>query len=81
MNKNNLYLTKDLYEASFLYAKRLKLLKLEKEDDFYWFVFEDKEKAEILSNQYWMREGEVIPKEYAEAIRTLKDLLFVRKGD
>jgi len=59
----------------------LKLLKLEKEDDFYWFVFEDKEKAEILSNQYWMREGEVIPKEYAEAIRTLKDLLFVRKGD
>ncbi|MCD6568550.1 hypothetical protein J7K70_00130 [bacterium] len=79
MNKNNVYLTKDLYEASFLYANYLKLVGLEKEGKFFYFVFENKEKAENLSNKYWAKEGKVIAKEYAEAIRSLKDRLYARR--
>ncbi|MCX7661472.1 MAG: DUF5659 domain-containing protein [Candidatus Omnitrophica bacterium] len=81
MNKNNLFLTKDLYEASFLFANRLKLLDLKKEGKFYWFVFENKEQAEELSKKYWQREAPVDAFSYAEAIRFLKDRLYARKED
>ena len=79
MKKNNVYLTKDLYEGAFLYANRLRLLELQQEGKFYYFVFEDKEKAKSLSDKYWQREGKVIPKDYAESIRSLKDRLYARK--
>lgn len=79
--EKNVYLTKDLYEASFLYAKRLRLLGLQKEGSYFWFIFEGKEKAEILSTQYWQRKGQVSPKEYADAIRSLKDMIFAKRGD
>lgn len=79
MKENNVYLTKDLYEGAFLYANHLKFLGLEKEEDFYWFIFGDKESAEALSNQYWQKEAQVNAKDYAEAIRSLKDRLYARK--
>ena len=79
MKKNNVYLTKDLYEGAFLYANRSKFLGLEKENNYYWFIFEDKKQAEALSNQYWQKEGQVNAKSYAEAIRSLKDRLYARK--
>jgi hypothetical protein len=79
MKKDNVYLTKDLYEAAFLYANHLKFLGLEKEIDFYWFIFEDKERAEVLSNKYWQKEALINAKDYAEAIRSLKDRLYARK--
>ncbi|MCM8784248.1 MAG: DUF5659 domain-containing protein [Candidatus Omnitrophica bacterium] len=79
MKENDVFLTKDLYEASFLYANRLKLLDLQKEDRFYWFVFENKELAEELSKKYWQREAPIDASTYAEAIRSLKDRLYARK--
>lgn len=79
MKKNNVYLTKDLYEGAFLYANNLKFIGLEKEAAFYWFVFEDQKVAESLSNQYWQKEAQVNAKDYAEAIRSLKDRLYARK--
>lgn len=79
MDKNNVYLTKDLYEGALLYANHIKLLSLQKEGEYFWFIFEDKEKAESLSNKYWQREAQVNAKDYAEAIRSLKDRLYARK--
>ena len=52
---------------------------MEKEENFYWFIFGDKENAEDLSNQYWQKEAQVNAKDYAEAIRSLKDRLYARK--
>jgi len=71
--------TKDMYEAAFLYARRLKLSKLERAGSSFWFVFESKRDAEKLSDSYWAREADVNAKAYADSIRTLKDMIFSRK--
>lgn len=75
----DVYQTRDLYESALLVAHNLKLLKLVKQDNHYWFVFENKAKAEELSTQFWQREVKVNAKAYAEAIRSLKDRIFARK--
>jgi len=72
------YKTKDIYEASCLVAKKQSLLALEKDRGFYWFVFQDKRRCLNLSDLFWRNELEVLAKDYADAIRTLKDRLFAR---
>ena len=72
------YRTKDLYEASAIYASEKKLLRLEREGKFYWFIFEGSE-CEELADQYWTGEMNVNAKAYADAIRSLKDRVFAQK--
>ena len=72
------YKTKDFYEASALLASKLKLLNLEQESKFYWFVFDDFVECSRVSNLFWGNELSVLAKDYADAIRTLKDRLFAR---
>ena len=82
MNLNSpqgVYQTKDLYLASLLFTQHLKLIKLVKQENFFWFVFEDKTKAEELSALFWNRNVLVDAKAYAEAVRCLKDMIFARK--
>jgi len=74
------YPVKDLYLAAFLYSNNLKLLCLRKEAGFFWFIYENRRRAEQLSNQFWRKEAEGNIKVYAEALRTLKDRLFAEKG-
>lgn len=77
MNKN-VYQTKDLYEASLLYALNKKFMGLKQEGSFYWFQFEDKDSCEQIADKFWAKKIEANIKEYAEAIRTLKDRIFSR---
>ncbi len=77
--KKDIYHTKDLYEASFLYAHRQKLLSLKKDGKYYWFVFDDKSCCEELSKGYWSGEIEINAKAYSDAIRTLKDRIFSKR--
>jgi hypothetical protein len=72
----NTYQTKDLYEAAFLYSCRIKLLGLEGENNYYWFVFENKSLADEMAYKYWQREGLVEAYAYAEAIRLLKNRIY-----
>ena len=72
------YQTKDLYLASFLYASGKKLIKLDEDNEKSWFVFEDKDLCEQLTGSFWRKEASVNAKEYADALRTLKDLIFNR---
>ena len=76
--ETSVYHTKDLYEAAALYAIGKKLLELEQEDRFYWFVFEGEECQE-LSDKYWSGEIKIDAKAYANAIRSLKDRVFAHK--
>lgn len=69
----------DLYESSFLYASGQNLLRLEGESQQRWFVFDNREQCERLSNTYWSKKAVVNAKEYADSIRTLKDRLFARR--
>jgi hypothetical protein len=74
----NTFQTKDLPEAAFLYATGCKFIGLKSENNskIYWFVFEDKAKCEELSQGFWNRSAQVSAKEYADALRTLKEVLF-----
>lgn len=74
-----LYKTKDIYEASALVTSDIKLLRLEKESNFFWFVFENLQKSEDISSQYWNNELMVLAKDYSDAIRSLKDRLFASR--
>ena len=76
--KQDVYNTKDLYEASLLYSLGKKFVGLKQENSFYWFQFEDRDSCERIANSYWGKEISVNAKTYAEAIRTLKDRLFAR---
>ena len=78
MDMENFYRTKDLSEASYLYASRKRLLKLEKNNGKVWFIFEDKPSCEELADSFWRKEATVNAKEFSDAIRTLKDLIFSR---
>jgi hypothetical protein len=80
MNDGDVYQTKDLYESALLAASNLKLIKLVKETDFYWFVFDNKTRAEELSSKFWQGEALVNAKAYAESIRGLKNRIFARRG-
>lgn len=72
--------TKDLYEAAFLFAQGQKLIRLERDQSIYWFVFgNDNYTGDQLRNLYWSGEGLVSGRSYADAIRTLKDRLFAQR--
>ena len=68
--------TKDLSIAAYLYASGKRLFESHKIDGRIWFVFDDKATCEELVNSYWRKEASVNGKEFADAIRTLKDLIF-----
>ncbi len=70
---------KDIYAAAALFANGKKLLRLQREGKFFWFVFENKLDCEELLNKYWSGEDLVSSRTYADAIRTLKDRLFSQK--
>ncbi|KKR56129.1 MAG: hypothetical protein UT93_C0004G0007 [Candidatus Woesebacteria bacterium GW2011_GWF1_40_24] len=70
--------TKDFYEASACIASKQKLACLEKDGNFYWFVFEDCDGCLKISDLFWRNELKVLAKDYADAIRSLKDRLFAR---
>lgn len=74
----NVYLTRDLYEAALLYACQQTLIRLEKEEKerSFWFVFRDHSTCQSLIDTYWRRELNVNAKAYTDAIRSLKDRLF-----
>ncbi len=73
------YKTKDIYEASALVAANLTIIGLEADSGFYWFVFESATACRKISNDYWSNSLTVKAREYADAIRTLKDRIFASK--
>lgn len=79
MKMKSEYLIKDLYEASFLYAKGIKLLELRDAGKHMWFVFENQSECESLAKKYWARTATVDAKAISDAQRTLKDRLFANK--
>lgn len=68
--------TKDIYEACALIATNVSLVGLEADNGFYWFVFGSSDSCLETSNAYWANNLKVLAKDYADAIRSLKDRLF-----
>lgn len=70
--------TKDLGEAAALLTAGARIIRLQKENTFFWFVFIESECREI-SNGYWSGELMLPAKLYSTNIRLLKDRLFAQK--
>ena len=66
--------TRDLYFASYLFAKgyNLTAIKLDKGGVFYWFVFAEKKECEQEEQRFLKNEAVVKAKGYSEAIKYLK---------
>ncbi len=76
---NSEYLTKDIGEAAALLSSSVKLRGLQRDSNFYWFVFEDKKRCQEVANQYWFGQLLINAKSYQDALRTLKDSMYARK--
>jgi hypothetical protein len=70
--------TKDLYLASLWYAKGVRMVDIRRNGKECYFIFEDKEKCKEIEKRYWSKEEVVIAKEFTDAVKTLKGLLFSR---
>ncbi len=75
----NEFRTKDLYEAAYLVSANLPLLKLEKADTYFVFVFSEKSKCEAYSSNYWSGFAVGKIKDFADALKILKERLFAKK--
>lgn len=73
-----LYLVKDLYEASFLYASGITLTSLKKVGNTYFFSFTPKHTCEQLRDSYWANTSNTLikAKSYADAVKSLKERIF-----
>lgn len=78
MENSNEFFTKDLNEASALLVSGVKLLRLERGQGHYWFVFE-KEGTQEISIKFWNGDLLVDAQKYSDAIRKLKDRLFAQR--
>lgn len=75
MLKQNEYKTKEIYIASFLSLSE-KLLRLEPESNFFWFIFNNKKVCKNKANFYWQGETKVETKSFVNAIKNLKARIF-----
>ena len=78
MDRNH-FRSKDLSESSFLFASGLRLIKTDNENGTIWFVFENKDKCERLSLDFWSKQANVNAMAYVDALRTLKALIFRKR--
>lgn len=77
-NNEQEFYTKDIGEAAALLTSHIKLLRLERETNFYWFVFESTG-CESIRAGYWSGELMVPAKLYSSNLRWLKDRLFAQR--
>ena len=78
MDKNikTYYRSRDLAEVAALVVEGKSILKIERSGSICWFVFEDKESCEMLSNKYFFGHLLVDARYYFETITRLKNRIF-----
>lgn len=76
---SSLYQTRDLYFASYLQAKKVNLVSVDKafgdKGSFSVFVFSPKEICEMEEINYFRNEANVDAKHFADSIKYLKQLI------
>ncbi|MBU1327281.1 hypothetical protein KKB64_05155 [Patescibacteria group bacterium] len=68
--------TKDLYLASLWYTKGLLMENVRHEGKQCYFIFQNAGAAKELERRYFSKEELVIAKDYVNAVKTLKELIF-----
>lgn len=73
--------TKDIFEASWVYSQNVPLLRLDPDERYFWFVFQNKNLCESLSTDYWQQNANGNIKHFVNSLKTLKDLVFSKNLD
>lgn len=71
---------KDLGEASVLVMAGMPLVELRTEAGVCWFVFENKEQCQAISNSYWFSDYLVDARTFRETMNRLKNRIFSIKN-
>jgi len=74
-NPSDTFQTRDLWLAAALLASGQNLVGLVWHDGRAYFAFEDIDGCNNSADKYWSRELQVKAKDFADALRTLKDRL------
>ena len=74
--QNNLYRTKDAQIAAMLYTKGQHLADVERINGTCFFVFENARACEDLARNFWKKGVNGNLKDFSDAMRTVKDLIF-----
>jgi len=74
--KNKYFKTKDLSISAALLMSGIKLAEIDREDKVFWFSFRDVNKCEALSKEYLFGKLLVNAREYDEAVKRLKNIIF-----
>lgn len=72
------YTTKDLSLAAALKTLKQELIGTEKINNVCWFIFADKQTCERLAHEYFYGDLQVNSREYQQAIRQLKNIIFTQ---
>ena len=72
------YITKDLSLAAALKAHQQELIRTEKVNNVFWFIFADKKTCERLAHEYFYGDLQVNSRRYQQEIRQLKNIIFTQ---
>lgn len=70
------YKTRDLAEAGALIVEGQQLKRIERQGQICWFIFENKQKCEELSNKFFFGNLLVNAREFYETLARLKNRIF-----
>ena len=76
---DNHFLTKDLSLAGMLYAKEVPFVGVNRSGKLCFFIFQNRELCEKLQQQFFSGTVDANARKYADALRTLKDLVFANE--
>lgn len=78
---DNVYKTKDIFEASWIYSQNPKFIGLEEDGKYFWFTFDEFPLCSELSSQYWSQKAEGNVKQFVNSLKTLKDLVYSKNSE
>ncbi len=70
------FTVKDLYLAGYLYANGQMFLGVRRDGPVCWFEFGDRDECLKRQQDYFSGLGNTTPKSYADALKTLKGVIF-----
>lgn len=79
INDMDIYKTKDLAESAALIIMKRKLLDIERKGNICFFVFENKNRCEEISRQFFFDTLLVNARDYYETITRLKNRIFAKE--
>lgn len=70
---------KDIYLVAYLLNENQHLLRMVRDKEKFWFIFQETDKLNILIDDYWQGKALTNIKAYVDKIRDLKDRIFSEK--